>query len=480
MLARPGAYAAAQVDDASRVRAIEEALRFEAPITGMPRRVTCPVTLGGTTLKPGDEVFLAYASGNRDPRYYDNPEEFDVSRVSTRQHIGFAQGIHACLGAPLARLLLKMEMRVIADRLPNLRFGKAYEAREYFPVREVRALVDTLFCWDVTEEGRAKIGRHVRPDDIRSDDGIVHARVAQRRMVASDVVEIVLEGDGEMLPVWTPGAHAEIELSNALIRQYSLCGDVEDGHRWTLAIRREPEGRGGSRYIHDELQPGAQIRVKPPRNHFPLRGEGPVLLIAGGIGITPMIPMLASLIAQGRPGHLLYLGRSAQTMAYAEELAALGADRVTLWPGDRQGRFDLEALLRDTAPGTSVYCCGPERLIQAVEAASEAHGLAFRAERFAPAELDDSLNEPFEIALASTGEVMEVAAEDTILETLARKGIIVQSTCQEGTCGTCEVGVLDGEILHRDSVLTKEERAANDTMMVCVSRCAGKRLLLDL
>lgn len=480
MLARPGAYEAAQVDDAARSRAIEEALRFEAPITGMPRRVTCPVTLGGTELKPGDEVFLAYASANRDPQYYDRPEEFDVQRAGTQQHVGFAQGIHACLGAPLARLLLKVEMRVIADRLPNLRFGKAYEEREYFPVREVRALVDTPFAWDVTDAGRAKAGRHPRPSEVRNDDGWIAAHVADRRYVAADVVEIVLAADAGALPAWTPGAHAEIELPNSLIRQYSLTGTRTDGGRWIVAVQREDVGRGGSRFMHDELPVGSKVRVKPPRNHFPLSGDGPVLLIAGGIGITPMLPMMAAAQARGRSCRLLYLGRARDKMAYANELGTFGHDHVTLWPADEKGRFTLDEHLAKLSPDTTVYCCGPERLIQAVEQSCESRGLTFRVERFAPAQFDSTTNSPFEVQLRSSGEVLPVAADETILSVLTRHGIFVQSTCQQGTCGTCEVGVEEGEILHRDTVLTKEEHAAGDTIMVCVSRCAGRRLVLKL
>lgn len=480
MLARPGSYEAAQVDDASRARAIEEALRFEAPITGMPRRVTCPVTLGGTELKVGDEVFLAYASGNRDRRYYDRPEEFDVNRAGTQQHIGFAQGIHACLGAPLARLLLKVEMRVIADRLPNLRFAKAYEEREYLPVREVRALVDAPFAWDVTEEGRAKKGKHSHLSEIRSDDGWIAAHVIGRRKVATDVVEIVIAADAGSLPDWTPGAHAEIELPNSLIRQYSLTGRITDSGHWTIAVLREDNGRGGSQFMHDELPVGAKIRIKPPRNHFPMSGEGPVLLIAGGIGITPMIPMLAAATARGRQVHLVYLGRKRSGMAYADGLNELGTQQVTLWPADEKGRFDLGGHLAELSPDTAVYCCGPERLIQSIERACDIHSLSLRVERFAPAQFDDSTNAPFEVILRSTGEVLPVAADETILAALGRRGIFVQSTCQQGTCGTCEVGVVEGDILHRDTVLTKEEHAAGDTIMVCVSRCAGGRLVLDI
>ncbi|WP_428333783.1 PDR/VanB family oxidoreductase [Novosphingobium sp.] len=371
-------------------------------------------------------------------------------------------------------------MRVIADRLPNLRFGKAYEDRQYLPVREVRALVDTPFAWDVTDEGRAKAGRHPKPSEIGNDDGWMRGHVIARRKVATDVVEIVLAADAGALPAWTPGAHAEIELPNSMIRQYSLTGEQTDNGQWTVAVLREADGRGGSRFMHDDLPVGSKIRVRPPRNHFPLSGEGPVLLIAGGIGITPMIPMLAAAEARGRHAELVYLGKSRDGMAYASEAQARGQDRVTVWPAQENGRFDLAARLSTVSSDTTVYCCGPERLIQAVEQACEKFGLTCRAERFVPAQFDDSTNEPFEIELRSTGEVLPVGAGETILSVLGRRGIFVQSTCQQGTCGTCEVGVVEGDILHRDSVLTKEERAADDTIMVCVSRCAGKRLVLKL
>lgn len=282
------------------------------------------------------------------------------------------------------------------------------------------------------------------------------------------------------MPEWTPGAHAEIELPNSLIRQYSLTGEQTDTGQWTVAVLREVDGRGGSRFIHDDLTVGSKVRVRPPRNHFPLSGTGPILMIAGGIGVTPMIPMMAAAEARGRTAHLLYLGKSKDGMAYASDLEARGPDRVSLWPAQEKGRFDLVGYLSTLPSDTTVYCCGPERLIHAVEQGCETYGLTCRVERFAPAPSDVSINEPFEIELRSTGEVLPVAADETILTVLGRRGIFVQSTCQQGTCGTCEVGVIEGEILHRDSVLTKEEHAAGDTVMVCVSRCAGKRLLLKL
>lgn len=480
MLSHPGMYEWAQQSDEHRARALEEAFRFEGPITGMPRVVTRPVVLGGQQLVPGDEVFLAYASGNRDAARFTDGDSFDVQRPAQTQHIAFGQGIHACLGAPLARLLLKVEMRVIAERLPGLRFAIPYEDRAYFPVREVRALVDTPFAWDVLDSHRARCGTHAAPTRVAADDGWINACVSAIVPVAQGVLEVRIDAGEGTLPDWTAGAHAEIELPTGIVRQYSLCGPSRSGAEWVIAVARDPEGRGGSAYVHDTLRVGDRLRLRPPRNHFALRQhEGPVLLIAGGIGITPLVTMAQDLAAAGADWRLVYLGRSLDTMAYRERLLALGAERVTVWPADGHGRFDLEALLTD-AGGASVYCCGPERLMRAVEGLCDASGLSVHLERFAPMEAHTTNDRPFDVVLQSTGQTIHVAANETVLAALGRAGVHVLSTCQEGTCGSCEVGVVAGDIVHRDTVLTREERAASDTMMVCVSRCAGDRLVLRL
>ncbi|AXB80494.1 cytochrome P450 [Novosphingobium sp. P6W] len=481
MLDRPGMYEWAQQSDEHRVQALEEAFRFEGPITGMPRVVTQPVTLGGKDLMPGEEVFLAYGSGNRDASHFDEGDTFDVARRSRTQHIAFGQGIHACLGAPLARLLLKVELRVLADRLPGLRFAVPYEERDYFPVREVRALVHTSFAWDVLDSHRAKRGKHAAPAGVGADDGWIKAAITGLRLEAEGVLEVrigALDGD---LPAWEAGAHAEIELPNGVIRQYSLCGTVHDGSEWAIAVSRCADGRGGSVYIHDRLRTGNVVRLRPPRNHFALREtSGPVLLIAGGIGITPLVTMAEDLSAAGTDWRLLYLGRSIESMAYRDRLLALDPRRVTIWATTEQGRFDLGTSLAGTPDGTVVYCCGPEHLMRAVEGLCEGRGLVAYLERFAPAEVDTSNDRPFDVVIQSTGETVHVEANETVLAALAQAGVQVLSTCQEGTCGSCEVGVVEGDILHRDTVLTREERAASETMMVCVSRCAGDRLVLRL
>ena len=299
--------------------------------------------------------------------------------------------------------------------------------------------------------------------------------VAERCLVAEDVVALTLvAADGSPLPGWSPGAHVDLLLRDGLERQFSLCGDPDDARAWRVAVLREPAGRGGSAYVHDELAAGARVRVRGPRNHFALEPAASYLFVAGGIGITPILPMLAAADRAGADWRLLYGGRRRATMAFLDRLAAYG-DRVDVSPQDETGLLDLDAALGTPAPGTLVYCCGPEPLLRAVEerCAAWPQG-ALHTERFAPAARDeDAAAEPgeaFEVELAGSGRTVAVPPGTSILAALESAGLAVLSSCQEGTCGTCETGVLEGEPDHRDVVLTPAERAANDVMMICVSR----------
>jgi ferredoxin-NADP reductase len=248
---------------------------------------------------------------------------------------------------------------------------------------------------------------------------------------------------------------------------------------YQVAVLREPEGRGGSAYVHDELVAGHQIRADGPRNHFALVDAKRYLFLAGGIGITPILPMLDRVAAAGREWQLVYGGRTRSSMAFTADLRR-HADRVTIRPQDEHGLLDLPALLAEPRPDTAVYCCGPEPLLAAVE--QHCAGWpedALRVERFA-ARPDDGAHTAFEVELAGSGRVLEVPADRTILETVEDAGVPVLSSCQEGTCGTCETGVLGGTPDHRDSVLTAAERRAGDVLMICVSRSCSPRLVLDL
>jgi ferredoxin-NADP reductase len=308
---------------------------------------------------------------------------------------------------------------------------------------------------------------------------VTSVRVAERRDLASGVVGLdLVAADGAPLPDWAPGAHVDLHLPGGLVRQYSLCGDPHDRWRWEVAVLREPDGRGGSACVHDKLAVDDALAVTGPRNHFPLVDAADYVFIAGGIGITPLLPMLVTTERAGRSWTLAYGGRTRASMAFRDDLARYG-DRVHITPQDEYGLLDLDTVLAGIGPNTAVYCCGPEALLQAVEMRCLAEPL--HIERFAPrAEAADSVDNDFEVVLASSDRVVPVPAGCSILAALEAAGVDVLSSCQEGTCGTCETAVLDGIPQHRDSVLTRAEQAEGDVMMICVSRAATPRLVLDL
>ncbi|HWD01796.1 MAG TPA: PDR/VanB family oxidoreductase [Amycolatopsis sp.] len=301
--------------------------------------------------------------------------------------------------------------------------------------------------------------------------------LAAKEHLADGVVRLTLRDPaGAPLPEWAPGAHLDLVLGPDLVRQYSLCGDPADRTVLQVAVLREPGGRGGSEHVHGKLADGDTVRVRGPRNHFALEPAPRYLFVAGGIGITPLVPMVAAAEAAGAEWRLVYGGRSLASMAFAPELRERYGDRVELVPQDERGLPDLDAALA-ASPDAAVYCCGPEPLLTAMEQRCGPGTL--HVERFT-AKPDTGPRDAFEVVLASSGRTLVVPGDRSILSVLEESGVTVLSSCQEGTCGTCETGVLDGTPDHRDGVLTDAEREAGDVMMICVSRCAGARLVLDL
>jgi ferredoxin-NADP reductase len=307
--------------------------------------------------------------------------------------------------------------------------------------------------------------------------------VARREPVATEVVALSLaDPAGAALPSWTPGAHIDLVLDDSLTRQYSLCGTPQDHRTWRIAVLRDPDGRGGSHRVHDSLKEGSQVRVRGPRNHFALVDAPRYIFVAGGIGITPLLPMIDSVRRRGLAWSLIYGGRRRESMAFVDELAAYG-DRVQLWPQDERGLLDLPAILGEPRPDTVVYCCGPEALLNAVEAQCTTWPPgALHVERFAPKPVEPAPDGDtgFELVLQRSGITATVPPDKTILEIVEQEGLSVLSSCRVGTCGTCEQMVLEGDLDHRDSVLSEEDREAGEYMMICVSRCRSERLVLDL
>jgi ferredoxin-NADP reductase len=305
--------------------------------------------------------------------------------------------------------------------------------------------------------------------------------VAGLERVADGVVSVVLERpDGAELPAWTPGAHVDLLLAPDLTRQYSLCGSPADRTRWRLGVLLAQDGRGGSRHVHQQLEAGVRLEVRGPRNHFPLVPAEHYLFVAGGIGITPILPMVAEAERAGADWTLFYGGRRRDSMAFVDELAAYG-DRVVLRPEDEYGLLDLATILAPRA-ATAVYACGPEALLQAVErhCAAWPPG-SLHVERFAAKPAEEGAEATgFEVVCQRSGITVTVPADRSILEVVQEAGVNALSSCLEGVCGTCETPVVEGAPDHRDSLLSDEEKAAGDYMMICVSRSSSPRLVLDI
>ncbi|CND73572.1 ferredoxin [Mycobacterium tuberculosis] len=309
----------------------------------------------------------------------------------------------------------------------------------------------------------------------------IEAVVDRVEQVADQVVAVTWRAaDGRQLPQWTPGAHIDVELAPGVVRQYSLCGDPADRSRWRIAVLRERRSRGGSARIHT-LGRGERLWLRGPRNNFELRPAHRYVFIAGGIGITPILPMVRAADAAGTDWCLHYGGRNRRSMAFADELARYGS-RVVVRPQDEQGLLDVAAIVGTPRPGTLVYCCGPEGLLAAVTGWRAAWPPGhLHTERFRGQMIDTSRDSSIDVECRASGITVTAGPDESVLEALERAGgVVIASSCREGVCGTCEATVLDGVPDHRDSILSDEERAANDVMMTCVSRARTSRLVLDI
>lgn len=336
--------------------------------------------------------------------------------------------------------------------------------------------------------------------------GFFQLAVGELRREADGVVSVILKDpDGGALPVWEPGAHIDVLFSNGMLRQYSLCSGPEDRSAWRIAVLREQPSRGGSSFVHEVLRAGDVLDVRGPKNNFRgTAGSGEKVFIAGGIGITPLLPMIRAAQMAGEPWRLLYLGSNLHSMAFLDEIAGLdpAGTKTRIHTKEVSGALDLIGYLREEGVNadSTVYACGPPRLLSELRSA---HGVGvvpqLLFEDFGHDEPDAGAgpggaipagsgqgtgiaardNSSFVVETADGIEI-EVLENETILDALQRSGVPALNSCRKGTCGTCETVILAGIPDHRDEILSDEERAANETMMICVSRCRGERLVLEL
>ncbi|MEV7694635.1 PDR/VanB family oxidoreductase [Microbacterium sp. NPDC089189] len=309
-------------------------------------------------------------------------------------------------------------------------------------------------------------------------------QVASRVDEADGIAGLVLvDPQGQSLPEWTPGAHIDVHIDRpgegALVRQYSLCGDPADRSAYRIAVLREDAGGGGSRHLHERVRPGQLVRVSEPRSLFPFAVRERMVFVAGGIGITPILPMVAAAEAAGIDWTLHYAGREPGAMAFGAHLAAFG-DRVRVYVSAQGQRMALPQIIGDAA-GAAVFACGPSRLLDELETVCTDAGVDLVVERFANDNvLTSESDHAFEVELSLTGGTLTVQPGESILDKVVAAGIPAPSSCRGGTCGTCETFVVEGEPDHRDAVLNAKEREESEVMMICVSRCKGARLVLEL
>lgn len=289
--------------------------------------------------------------------------------------------------------------------------------------------------------------------------------------------------DATSLPAWEPGAHIDLRLPSGLNRQYSLCGAPGDRDHYQVAVRLVPDSRGGSAEIHTTALAGRLVSATGPRNHFPLTPAARYLLVAGGIGVTPLLPMAEALTARDLPWSGVYCGRGAASMAFHDRWLSFGADRVRLVDTTAEPRPRWKQVIAELPADAAVYCCGPESLLDEVGVVCRSAGVRCETEYFGAASVtpaDPDGDEAFEVELRRSQLAVTVVAGTTVLQAIRDGGVAVDSDCEEGYCGTCETAVLEGTPDHRDVVLSHTERAAGKTMMPCVSRACTRRLVLDL
>jgi vanillate monooxygenase ferredoxin subunit len=316
---------------------------------------------------------------------------------------------------------------------------------------------------------------------------MIKVRVASRAQVAEDIVRLDLVcPEGRELPPFSAGAHVDLFLGNGLTRQYSLCNDPAERGRYRIAVLRDPASRGGSTYVHEALAEGATLDISAPRNLFALDETAKEhALFAGGVGVTPILAMARRLHALGSPFVFHYCARDRSRAAFLDELAAAPfADAMRLsFDAEPGTRLDLDAALADPSPGRRLYVCGPGGFMAHVIDGALARGWSpdqIRKEHFAAAPAPEGGDRPFELVIASTGQVVPVAVGQSAAQALEEAGVFVPVSCEQGVCGTCLTRVIEGEPEHRDAFQTNAEKAAGDQFTPCCSRARTPRLVLDL
>lgn len=467
--------------------AVEECLRLAGSIIAWRRVALCDTEVGGVAMPRGTKLLIVMTSANHDGRHFENPDDLDIFRDNATDHLSFGYGSHQCMGKDLARMEMRIFLEEFTRRLPHMELV-ADQHWEYLPNVSFRGPDHLLVQWDPAKNPE-RADPALRSSDLSFPIGAPAresirrtVRVAAAQPVADGILKLTLvDPEGRDLPAWTPGAHIDLVIGG-FVRKYSLCGNPDDRRCLEVAIRREDGGRGGSAHIHKHVAAGTLLPIRGPKNQFRLDEAAlRVVLVAGGIGITPIIAMADRLKALGRDYAVHFAGRGRQTMAFLDRLGRDHAARLHLYPADAGMRLDLTMLVAQTPVDVPIYACGPSRLLTELADLATGRNGQLHFEHFASATRIGAPDDvAFEARLEQSGRSLVVGATETLLEALRREGVDVPSDCGEGLCGTCEVAVLHGEVDHRDTVLSTAERRANARMMTCCSRARGASVSLAL
>lgn len=474
----PGAFESLARDPSLVPNAVQEAVRLGSPIRSFSRTVTADTALGDVLLPRGARTMILFASANRDERKFPDPDRFDVTRA-VADHVGFGHGLHMCVGMHLARLEMEAILRALVERVARIEVGE--------PTVALNNTIYGFASLPARLKGRTtRLPRSASPRRPARASGWTEVVVAKRSVEGDGIVSLELAArDGSALAPFEAGSHVDVELGPGLVRQYSLCGAPARGDPYRICVLREPKSRGGSAAVHDRLAAGATLRIGVPRNLFALEeGAARSLLLAGGIGITPILAMAHRLAELGRDFALHYAVRTRARLAFLDEITRSFPAQVVLHVGDEPSspRLDPDALLGEADEATHLYCCGPAGLIERVTAAARRHGwpdARIHVERFAaaPGILEGA---PFRVHAKRSGIWLDIRSGTSILDALSEAGIAVPSSCRAGVCATCLTPVLEGTPDHRDLVQTEDEKAGNGRIAVCCSRSRTAELVLDL
>lgn len=455
--------------------AVEECLRHSGSVVAWRRQATVDTEVGGVKIPAGAKIFIVSSSANHDDRQFENPDELDIYRDNAVEHLTFGYGAHQCMGKNIGRMEMCVFIEELSRRLPDLRLAE--QTFTYLPNTSFRGPQALWVEWDVDSvvaDAAPTVFPVGSPDTKNLTRSVV---VSETFAMAKNVMGVRLSAvDSESLPKWTPGAHVELMLPNGESRKYSLCGLPHEDD-YLLGIQREEAGRGGSVWLHENLQAGMDLAIKGPKNFFKLDESAPHhLLVAGGIGITPIITMANQLKAQNKPYQLIYCGSERERMAFYKEAQTHGVN-ADVYVAEEGCRADLAALVSALPDQSQVCACGPERLLDALsQLLADQSRVKLTIEHFTPVNnlLDPEREEAFTVELLDSGMTLTIPKDQTLLEVLQEKGVDVPSDCCEGLCGSCEVSVVSGDIDHRDRVLSGAERQEGRMMMSCCSRGKGK------